>query len=353
MHEFLPTLMQWQREGKSIALATVVHVWGSAPRPIGSKMAVSSAGDLAGSVSGGCVEGAVFEAASEVMKTGSPRLLRFGVSDEVAWSVGLSCGGEIEVYVEPFAPAPSLLDALSHDRTVVLATVVAGPGLGRQLLLDPDGVQLAGDLGGTSVNAQAQVHASALLPAFGCGKAVATTPSGPVTLFVETLGPRPQLVVVGAVHVAIPLVHMAGLLGFRTVVIDPRPVFATSARFSHADVLLAEWPDEAFTKVALHDRTAIAVLSHDLKIDVPALVQAFRHRLVYIGALGSKKTQAKRRAALLEAGVGDDEIARVRSPIGLDLGGRRAEEVALAIMAEIVAVTNGATTDGQRLAAGG
>jgi xanthine dehydrogenase accessory factor len=236
----------------------------------------------------------------------------------------------------------AVLSALDHDQTVVLATVVAGPGLGRQLLLDANGTPLAGDLGGFNLNAQAQVHASALLPAFGCGKAVAATTDGPVTLFVETLGPRPQLVVVGAVHVAVPLVHVARLLGFRTVVIDPRPVFASPARFAHADVLLAEWPDEAFTKVALHDRTAIAVLSHDLKIDVPALAAALKRRLVYVGALGSKKTQAKRRAALLEAGIGEDEIARVRSPIGLDLGGRRAEEVAIAIMAEIVAVTNGA-----------
>lgn len=235
-----------------------------------------------------------------------------------------------------------LMDALDQERVVALATVVAGSGLGRQLLLDASAAPIGGDLGDAGLNAQAQVHASALFPTFGCAKTQAATREGPASLFVEVIGPRPRLVVVGAVHVAVPLVHMAKLLGYRTVVIDPRPVFASHARFGHADVLLVEWPDEALAKVRLHARTAIAVLSHDMKIDVPALVAALRQDLPYIGALGSKKTQAKRRAALIEAGVNEADIAKVRSPIGLDLGSRRAEDVALAIMAEIVAVTNGA-----------
>ena len=363
MHALLPCLSQWLREGKSAALATVVKVWGSAPRPIGSKMAVSSAGEMQGSVSGGCVEGAVFEGARDVMTTGRPRLLRFGVSDETAWSVGLSCGGEIEVYVEPFvlradhedqsglpdqsdqdeaAIGIALVSALADDRTIVRATIVGGPGLGRRLLIDPSGAILAGGLGRSDLDAHARSDAATLLPSFGCRKASHDTEDGVVDLFVEVHGPQPQLVLVGAVHVAIPLVHLAKLLGYRTVVVDPRPVFATADRFGHADVLLVEWPDEAFAKVRLHDRTAVAVLSHDLKIDVPALTAALRHRLTYIGALGSKKTQAKRHTALLDAGVSEEDIARVRSPIGLDLGGRKAEEVALAIMAEIVAVTSGA-----------
>lgn len=231
--------------------------------------------------------------------------------------------------------------ALENERTVALATVIAGPGLGRQLLLDDAGTLVVGDLGTPDLNDLASQRARSLAPAFACEKLAADTPAGPVHLFIEVLAPRPQLVIVGAVHVAVPLVHMARLLGYRTVVIDPRPIFASPARFPHADVLLPEWPDEAFAKVHLHGRTAVAVLSHDLKIDVPALTAALRQRLPYVGALGSKKTQAKRRAALVDAGIPEEDLARVRSPIGLDLGGRRAEEVALAIMAEIVAVTNG------------
>lgn len=241
----------------------------------------------------------------------------------------------------------ALTSAIDEDRTVVLATVISGPGFGRQLLLDPSGAPMAGDLGGPVLEAEAQARAAAMLPTFACGKRPAAAPDGPVELFVEVLGPRPQLVLVGAVHVAVPLVHLANLLGYRTVVVDPRPVFASPARFAHADVLLAEWPDKAFQKFHLHDRTAVAVLSHDMKIDVPALAAALRRRLPYVGALGSTKTQAKRRAALLDAGFSDADLARVHSPIGLDLGSRRAEDVALAIMAEIVAVTHGRAAVGR------
>jgi xanthine dehydrogenase accessory factor len=357
MHDLIPSLTAWHAQGKALALATVVRVWGSAPRPIGSKMAVSSAGDLDGSVSGGCVEGAVFDAAIQVMQHRSPRLMRFGVSDEMAWSVGLSCGGEIDVYVEPFelGETPTsplglgtmLLESLRQDRTVALATVIDGAAVGRQVLLDRGGEVLGGDLGSDALNVEARTVARDVMPVFGCAASVTSTAPGETTVFVETIGPRPQLVIVGAVHVAIALVHVAKLLGYRTVVVDPRPVFAAAARFTHADVLLAEWPDEAFDRITLHDRTAIAVLSHDLKIDVPALATALKRGLSYVGALGSRKTQSKRRAALLDAGVAAEAIDRVRSPIGLALGGRRAEEVAVAIMAEIVAVTNGVARDGR------
>lgn len=236
----------------------------------------------------------------------------------------------------------ALRQALAEERHVVLATVVSGPGTGRQLLLRPDAGPL-GDLGSPALNALVAGRAAEIGARLGCEKTTVAADGMAVDVFVETHGPRPQLVIVGAVHVAVPLVHFARLLGFRTVVVDPRSAFATRARFPHADELIADWPDQAFASLRFHAGTCVAVLSHDMKIDVPALAHALRHPLAYVGALGSRKTQQKRRAALEAAGVPAQAIDRIRAPIGLDLGGRRAEEVALAIVAEIVAVTRGGT----------
>lgn len=236
----------------------------------------------------------------------------------------------------------ALRHALAEERHVVLATVVGGPGIGRQLLVRSDAATL-GDLGSPALNALVAARAGEIGARLGCEKTTVTADGDAVEVFIETHGPRPQLVIVGAVHVAIPLVHFARLLGFRTVVVDPRSAFATRERFPHADELVVDWPDEAFARIRFHAGTCVTVLSHDLKIDVPALAHALRHPLAYVGALGSKKTQQKRRAALEAAGVPAREIDRIHAPIGLDLGGRRAEEVALAIVAEIVAVTRGGT----------
>lgn len=236
----------------------------------------------------------------------------------------------------------ALRRALAEERHVVLATVVGGPGTGRQLLVQPD-VGLLGDLGSPALNALVAARAAEIGARLGCEKTSVTADGTAVDVFIETHGPRPQLVIVGAVHVAVPLVHFARLLGFRTVVVDPRSAFATRERFPHADELIVDWPDRAFASVRFHAGTCVAVLSHDMKIDVPALALALRQPLAYVGALGSRKTRQKWRAALEAAGVPAHEIDRIRAPIGLDLGGRRAEEVALAIVAEIVAVTRGGT----------
>lgn len=337
MRDVLPAIEAWLAEGRRVALATVVDVWGSAPRPLGAKLACAEGGGLAGSVSGGCVEGAVVEAAAEVMAGGRPRLLRYGVDDDTAFSFGLSCGGQLGVWLEPW-PSPlsgRLVEALGADKLCGRAFRLDESA--RDELLFVDG-ERHGSLGDGELDAAAA----------GLWSAQRTTlapirqrlPSG-AELFLDVLPPPPQLVVVGAVHVAIPLIAMAKLLGFRTVVVDPRTAFATPERFGHADLLVHDWPDAALESLGLHSNSFVALLSHDPKLDVPAALVALAHGVRYVGALGARKTHERRVAKLREAGAGDAAIARLHNPIGLDLGGRRAEEIALAVMAQIVAVSHG------------
>ncbi len=342
MREILSTVRQWQAEGKKVAIATVIEVWGSAPRPPGAKMAYSSAGDMAGSVSGGCVEGAVIEAAREVLASGVPRLLSFGVADEEAWAVGLSCGGAIEVFVEP-ATTPvgrSLVAAIEHETLVAAATVIAGPRLGAKSLVFKDGTHL-GEWPSAVVEAAVLERLPALFQRFGTARVAAQDATGVSDVFLEVHPPRPQLILVGAVHAAVPLVDFAKALGYHTLIVDPRGVFASAERFAHADELHREWPQEVLPRLRLDEATCLATLSHDPKIDLPALEIALAKPLAYVGALGSKKTHAKRTQALVEKGFTAEQIARIHAPIGLDLGGRKPEEIALSILAEIVAVSHG------------
>ena len=345
MRELLPDIKSWRSDGKRIALATVVRAWGSAPRPLGSAMAISSAGEISGSVSGGCVEGAVAEEAQQVLASNQARLVEYGVSNETAWSVGLSCGGRIEIFIEPIPdPAPDvvftlLTDRLASEMVSVRAIVVAGPAAGRQLLIG-DGQILAGSVGSPALDARILDRAAA-----GGGhsseRLELTEDDQANDVFLELHLPRPKLLIVGAVHVAIHLVALGRRLGYATVVIDPRTAFATPERFADADVLSNQWPQEALAEEPLHETTCFVFLSHDLKIDLPGLEIALRSPALYVGALGSRKTHAKRVAALEELGFSPQEIDRISAPIGFDLGGRRAEEIALAIMAEIVAVRYG------------
>jgi xanthine dehydrogenase accessory factor len=335
MRDVLPEIEAWRAERRQFALATVVQTWGSAPRTAGSRMLVAADGRIAGSVSGGCVEAAVIEAAQDTLKTGAPRLLSFGVADETAWAVGLACGGTIEVFVE--VPPADILDAargaLCAERSAVLATVVKGSPslLGTRLLLAADGP--AAGTGSEEIRAAAQ----AVLDGGRPGRSSV----GDIELFVDHLRPSPTLVLVGGVHIAIALVRLARALGYRPIVVDPRPTFADPARFPEADRVVASWPDEALGAIGLNPGTAVAVLTHDPKLDDPALRAALPSPAFYVGALGSKTTQEKRRRRLLEAGLTESQIARLHAPIGLDLGGRSPEEIALSVMAEIVAVRNG------------
>lgn len=234
----------------------------------------------------------------------------------------------------------ALRASLEAEELVAVATVVAGPGFGAQQLLWSDGRTL-GSLGSDELDAVVAERAVQRMRLFGADRFAHPSAGGEVEVFVEVHPPPPQLVVVGAVHTAIPLLTMARPLGYRTVVVDPRGAFATAERFAHADRLLRAWPQEAFAELTLSESTAVAVLSHDLKLDLPALELALASPAFYVGALGSRKTHAKRRAALAEAGFSEEQIERIRAPIGLDLGGRRPEEIAVAILAEIVAAAHG------------
>lgn len=373
MRDVLPDIERWRSEGKRVALGTVVSTWGSAPRRPGAKLAVSAARELSGSVSGGCVEGAVVGACEAALATGRPRLLRFGVAEETAWAVGLSCGGTLEVFVEALDERvyEALRDELRAERPAAVAMVVEGADavLGRKLLVLADGETL-GALG-PELDARAR---TAALDALAAGESRRVTlpgtvaeggsgadvekgsgaearrgtdkGSGPdaadsVSLFVEVHPPSPTLVIVGGVHIAVALTALAQTLGYRTVVVDPRRPFGDAQRFPHADRVVDAWPDEALQRIGLNSVTAVAVLTHDAKLDDPALQAALPSSAFYVGALGSRATQEKRRKRLLAAGLSEDQLARLHAPIGLDLGGRTPEEIALAVMAEVVAARNG------------
>jgi xanthine dehydrogenase accessory factor len=339
MRDVTDAIDQWQAEGQPVALATVVQTWGSSPRQAGAKMALTPAGQIAGSVSGGCVEGAVYEAGVESLQTGQPRLLHFGVADETAWEVGLACGGSIDVFVQPL-PAELYAKeraALTGNTAFAVVTVVAGPAelLGRGLLV-PDAGPVTGSLS-AELDTPALALARAAL-AEGQSRRGELAPG--VEVFVEVVLPPPTLVVIGGVHITIALVALATTLGYYTIVVDPRKAFGSAERFPHVDQLVQAWPDEALAEIPLTRGTAIAMLTHDPKLDDPGLKLALPSAAFYVGALGSRNTQAKRRQRLLAEGLSEETVARLHGPIGLDLNAGTPEEIALSIMAEIVAVKN-------------
>lgn len=342
MHDVLPRLLEWQKGGELVALATVVSAWGSAPRPLGSKMAISSSGDMAGSVSGGCVEAAVAEEAQRVLSSGTAKLVSYGVSDEKAWSVGLSCGGQIDIFIEALHTTPfsALTDRLLGDKICSRVIILRGEKIGKQILIG-DNETVAGSLGSAALDDKALAIATEQIRQLSSGLRTIEVDGESSDLFVDVYLPRPKLVVIGAVHVAIHLVALARRLGYWTAVIDPRTVFATAERFAEADLLLTEWPQDALPEICIDETTCLVFLSHDLKIDLPGLALALKSPALYIGALGSRKTHAKRVEALQEMGFSTEESGRIFAPVGLDIGGRRAEEIALAIMAQIVSVRYG------------
>jgi xanthine dehydrogenase accessory factor len=351
MRELLETLETWRRDDAAIGRAVVVRTFGSAPRPEGAVLLYAADGRIAGSVSGGCVEGAAAEEIDKARATGRSRVIRYGISDEQAWDVGLACGGTIDVLVQPLVPArvvdgaTSSLGAGGHGAAIV--TPLPGdsppaefgahePGAGAppepELVVHEDG-RLDGTLGRPELDA---ALVDGALEALRRGTS-RTLELGDRSYFVEAFPVRPRLVVVGAVEVARSLVRLARELGYETVVVDGRASFATPERFPDVDRLVVGWPDEIAEEIGLGPNDAVAVLTHDVKFDEPAIVEALRRRCRYVGAVGSRKTQADRRARLREAGVDDDALAELRGPIGLDLGGRAPAETALAILAEIVA----------------
>jgi xanthine dehydrogenase accessory factor len=315
MREVLNELEEWTRQGEDVALATVVETWGSSPRPLGSKMVITRSGKMAGSVSNGCIEGAVFEEAQKVLQTGKPKLAAFGVADDVAFEVGLACGGHIEVYVQPLTPAHrQLITKLEQNEAATLRTNL-----------------VTGD-----------VELASGAPA---GSELARRDGD---LFIEPIRRPAHLVIVGAIHIAIPLHRLAKLMGYRVTVVDARAKFATKERFPDADELIVSWPDEAMSKLKLDNSTYVVILTHDPKFDLPALRSVLGKEVGYIGAIGSRKTNQNRFDALRGEGFTEEQISRVHGPIGLDLGGRGAEETALGILAEITATRFGGTGSSMR-----
>ena len=328
---------RWRAGGETVALATVVETWGSAPCPAGSVMAIGTGGRIAGSVSGGCVEAAVIEAALETMQDGTPQLLSYGVSDGSAWSVGLACGGTIRVFVQPVAEqggamTPATLDRLAEAQAArglaVLATRLAD---GAQLLLrNRDGRLLAED----GAFAGAVLAAAAQAAAAGRSRLAEIEGS---EWFLGVAMPAVRLLVVGAVHIAQALAPMARLLGMQAVVIDPRAGLATAERFPGTELVPA-WPDDALRALGIDRHSAVVVLTHDPKLDDPALDAALASPAFYIGALGSRGTQAARRERLRALGHDAAALARIHGPVGLPIGASGAGEIALSILAELVAV---------------
>jgi xanthine dehydrogenase accessory factor len=341
MRDILSDLDNWQAEDNQIAIATVIQTWGSSPRRAGAKMALTTDGKITGSVSGGCVEGAVYDTGLDVLKSNRPQLLHFGVADETAWKVGLACGGSIDIFVKPLDTKffETLRSLLVEEQPGVIITVVRGPDemLGREILVKDDGY-ITGALE-SLLDKQALDLARETLAQ---GESRRVTLNEAVEVFMEVILPPPTLIAVGGVHITIALMALAKTLGYRTVVIDPRSAFGNEERFPNVDQLIQLWPDEAFQQIPITRSTAVAMLTHDPKLDDPALKIALPSEAFYVGALGSKTTQAKRRQRLLDDGLTEEQLNRLHGPIGLEIGAGTPEEIAMSIMAEIVAARNNA-----------
>ncbi|MGW6137817.1 XdhC family protein [Streptomyces sp. NPDC055140] len=362
MLDIAEELHRWVEQGRDFAVATVVAVGGSAPRQPGAALAVDSDGTAIGSVSGGCVEGAVYELCRQALEDGETVLERFGYSDDDAFAVGLTCGGIIDILVTPVrADTPgrevlaAALSAAARGRAAAVARITRGPAelVGRAILVRDDGDPgsgFAGDYEGSlgghpELDRTAAGEARALLDAGRTGT-VEIGESGsrcgePLTLLVESSVPPPRMIVFGAIDFAAALVRIGKFLGYHVTVCDARPVFATPARFPDADDIVVEWPHKYLERTRTDGRTVLCVLTHDAKFDVPLLQLALRLPVAYVGAMGSRRTHLDRNERLRDVGVTELELARLRSPIGLDLGARTPEETALSIASEIVANRRG------------
>jgi len=367
MREVLPDLLTWWRDGKAVGVGTVVATWKSAPRQPGASMLVGPEGEAVGSVSGGCVEGAVYELAQEVVESGTSQLQRYGVSDEDAYAVGLTCGGILDVWVETVSPEtfPELGDVaadIEAGRPVAVATVVEHPDpsrLGRRLIVrsEDDLASRSGSLGSPRLDDAVTDDARGLL-ASGHSETLTYGPDGErrgegMRVFVDVHAPAPRMLVFGAIDFAAACARIGKFLGYTVTVCDARPVFATASRFPDADEVVVDWPHRYLEAEAsagrIDGRTVLCVLTHDPKFDVPLLEVALRlPEVAYIGAMGSRRTHDDRLERLREVGMSDAELDRLSSPIGLDLGARTPEETAVSIAAEIIAVRWGG--QGSRLA---
>jgi xanthine dehydrogenase accessory factor len=350
MREILSDLDRWRAANEEIAVATLVRVRGSAPRLPGARLGVTRSGKMAGSVSGGCVENDVFERAMQVLDSGQPTMANYGIADEMGFEVGLSCGGSLNVLIEPFAANDvwqAVRVAVDNRRPAVMCVALTpGTLLGRKLAVLGDD-EIVGSID-PAVDQQLLAEARGFLRKEGTTIASVPWCGEVATVFIEAIPAPRRLFIVGATHTAAALCRMAKGLGFAVTVVDARGVYATRERFPDADELVRGIPGDVLEQAGLDPFTHIVILTHDLKFDIPALAQALRSSARYIGVIGSRVTHKKRRTRLMEEGFGEAELARIRAPIGLDLGARTPEEMALAILAEMVAVRYGA--DGRSLA---
>jgi xanthine dehydrogenase accessory factor len=313
MKDILETLERWTADGLRVATATVVRTERSAPREPGAMLAVSERGEVAGSVTGGCVEPAVYEEARDVLAGGAPRLKTYGIADEEAFEVGLPCGGTVHIFVDNLDPdlvAP-IAEAIREERPVAIETAISGSEIGAKRLVADSELLARGENG------------------------IVETEDG--ELFVNSFAPRPNMYVFGAVDHAESVAEIGRFLGFRVTVCDARAKFATPERFPNVDELVVEWPDRFLEQAPVDERTAICVLTHDHKFDVPLLKVALESPAGYIGAMGSRRTNEERAERLKAEGITDEQLARIKAPIGLDIGSRTPSEVAVAVAAEIVA----------------
>jgi xanthine dehydrogenase accessory factor len=354
MLDIAEELHRWVEQGRDFAVATVVAVGGSAPRQPGAALAVDADGTAIGSVSGGCVEGAVYELCQQALQDGESVLERFGYSDDDAFAVGLTCGGIIDILVTPVRAGdpvrPVLAAALAagaSGEAAAVARIVSGPSdlMGRALLVRPDGSYDGGYGGHPELDRTVAAEAGAFLDAGRTGTLEigeqGSRCGAPLTVLVESSVPAPRMIVFGAIDFASALVRVGKFLGYHVTVCDARPVFATKARFPEADEIVVEWPHRYLERTEVDARTVLCVLTHDAKFDIPLLQLALRLPVAYVGAMGSRRTHLDRNERLREVGVTELELARLRSPIGLDLGARTPEETALSIGAEIVANRRG------------
>jgi xanthine dehydrogenase accessory factor len=361
VREVLDELIGWWQAGETVGMGTVVATWRSAPRPAGASMLVGPDGTAVGSVSGGCVEGAVYEEAKDVVESGVPTLERYGVSDDDAFAAGLTCGGILDVFVETvsresFPELGEIAESVDGHEPVAVVTCVQGPEdrLGCRLVIWPD--RVSGSLGLQRLDDAVTADARGLLAAgrtamlhFGHD---GERRGDELSLFVNSFAPPARMVVFGAIDFAAAVARVGAFLGYRVTVCDARPVFATPKRFPEADEVIVEWPHRYLQAEVdagrIDERTVLCVLTHDPKFDVPLLEVALRIPVAYVGAMGSRRTHEERAARLAEAGLSKDEIGRLSSPIGLDLGARTPEETAVSIAAEIIAGRWGGS--GERLA---
>ncbi len=332
MHDVLAEIVRWRERGDRIALATVVGVKRSAPRAPGAKMAVNDRGDIAGGVSGGCVEGAVVELAEGVIAGQEPKLVHFGIADSEAWDVGLPCGGEIDVWVQLYEPG-RLEEVARADGRAAEVTLLEGAQPGAKMVVEPDG-QRTGSLGAPELDDEAARLASELVWSDASERHD--------SFFIDVVAPPPRLILFGAVDIAAPLCTLSRAAGWRPYVVDPRARFATTDRFPDAIEVLASWPDEAFERLGgIDPATSIVVLTHDPKLDDAALTVALRSTAHFVGAMGSRRAQEARRERLLAAGLEEEELEQLSAPVGLDLGAIGKEETALSILSEVVAARHG------------